>query len=270
MDSIILLIIIIILNLLGIISFIINYIEKYNNNNYGKMLHIIVPYRDRKNNLNKLLPRLEQYISRNYKVWVIEQYDKKLFRRGNLLNIGYKELKKRGIIKNTDDIVLHDVDDLPLIGKGADYSKSSMGVVRQLFGGSPNWKTLGGIILMNASDFEKVNGFSTRFIGYGKEDDDFYLRVQRAGMIIDRKNTSFRVDDPNEPRFEELEHDKPTITLDINIDRNKIVEDNIKRLQDSINNPTLQQKEGLNTTLYKIVSENVINNNTVKLSVLIK
>jgi len=231
-------------------------------------LHVIIPFRDRENNLKKLLPSLKKNISRKYKVWIIEQYDKKLFHKTFLLNSGYKEIKKRGLIQKNDDIVLHDVDNLPL--NCADYSKCTKGTVRHLFAGKPGWKTLGGVVLINSSDFEKVNGYSNKFIGYGLEDNDFYDRVNRVSLLIDSDNATYRFNNPNKKCFEEIQHDKKKIKIETNLNRNEIIKNNEKVLKENRKNPKLQHKEGLNTVNYKILSEEIIDNNTIQLKIISK
>jgi hypothetical protein len=144
-------------------------------------------------------------------------------------------------------------------GKGADYSSPPAGVIRHMFGGCPSWKTLGGVVMMRADSFERMNGYSSRFRGYGKEDNDFYVRAERSGLSIDRTTCSFRLDDPNpESRFEELAHSRDTLFE---------MKDNIVRLRHGLAHPELQGQEGLDTTGYEIVEEVHVNDRATKLVV---
>jgi hypothetical protein len=224
-------------------------------------LHILVPYRDREAHLKKLLPRLQSYLARPYHVWVIEQDDDELFCRGQLFNAGFLELVKRDLISDQDDIVLHDVDNLPIVGAGATYKPVKQGTIRHMFGGKRNWTCIGGVALLKASDFSKINGFSTRFHGYGREDNDFYNRVKQSKLSIDRSMCSYRFENQNLPRFEELAHARPTSK-----DRLK----NVPVLAEISKNPKLQQQEGLNTTKYTVNEFTPINDKATKILVKLK
>ena len=254
--------------------------------NHKYKLHILVPYRDRETHLKKLLPRLQSYLTRLYHVWVIEQDDDELFCRGQLFNAGFLELVKRGLINDQDDVVLHDVDNLPIMGAGANYGPVKQGTIRHMFGGKRNWACIGGVALLKASDFSKINGFSTRFHGYGKEDNDFYNRVKQSKLLIDRSTCSYRFENQNspirrsmparrnapgrrhlyrkrlhKPRFEELAHTRPS---------DKELSQNIPTLLETEKNPKLQQQEGLNTTEYIVNEFNPIDDKVTKILIKLK
>ena len=54
-------------------------------------LGIIVPYRDREQQLKRFLSHMKDYIKDiDYEIFIIEQSDDKPFNRGKLLNVGYK------------------------------------------------------------------------------------------------------------------------------------------------------------------------------------
>ena len=70
---------------------------------------IIIPYRNRQIQLNeyilKTVPLIEKYMP-NTLVLIVEQFnDNKLFNRGYLLNIGFKEFEN-----NSKYFITHDVD----------------------------------------------------------------------------------------------------------------------------------------------------------------
>jgi len=44
----------------------------------------------------------------------------------------------------------------------------------------------GGVTAFTRDQFEKVNGYSNRFWGWGGEDDEMFLRVRAKGMNIVR------------------------------------------------------------------------------------
>jgi N-terminal domain of galactosyltransferase/N-terminal region of glycosyl transferase group 7 len=84
---------------------------------------------------------------------------------------------------------LHDVDMVPA-ADSVDYGYTSG--VRHLatcvaqFGYDMPYRTYsGGVLLVNAGVFERVNGFSLSYWGWGGEDDDFYQRCRRHGIRIE-------------------------------------------------------------------------------------
>ena len=44
----------------------------------------------------------------------------------------------------------------------------------------------GGIVLLNKLTINNINGFSNSFYGWGGEDDDFYCRLVRNNITINR------------------------------------------------------------------------------------
>ena len=86
-----------------------------------KKLGIIVPYRNRFEQLQEFKKSIVEYLDSNtygdYVIIIVEQDDAKLFNRGMLLNIGFKQAKEHGC----DYVVFHDVDMLP---QNVDYSYS--------------------------------------------------------------------------------------------------------------------------------------------------
>ncbi len=47
----------------------------------------------------------------------------------------------------------------------------------------------GGVLAINIDHFEKANGYSNEYWGWGGEDDDFGLRLQNAGLHINRPDS---------------------------------------------------------------------------------
>ena len=50
----------------------------------------------------------------------------------------------------------------------------------------------GGVVAFNRVDFERVNGFSNDYWGWGYEDADLRLRCVRAGLSVDHRDGSFQ------------------------------------------------------------------------------
>jgi GT2 family glycosyltransferase len=158
-----------------------NYSRKKNVNKNQK-LTIVVPYRDRKVALDILIPNLIGYVEKqveNYEIIVVEQGDNNPFNKGKLNNIGFK-LKSN----NSTYVCFHDVD---LIPEFSDYSYPekpshlSSHCSQFAYINIPD-KIMGGVILLSNEHYEQVNGFSNEYVGWGKEDDDLYLRCEKENL----------------------------------------------------------------------------------------
>jgi len=131
---------------------------------------ILIPYRSREKHLDYFIkntvPLLKKHLE-NLKIIVIEQANDKLFNRGLLLNIGFKEnLDYENALYFT-----HDVDVNPKEETIINYYKNNLpdtntikGIYTSRFG------TLGGIICFLKEPFLKINGFPNNFWGWGVED----------------------------------------------------------------------------------------------------
>jgi hypothetical protein len=153
-------------------------------------LGVIIPYRDRYEQLIGFKKTLIEYL--NYKgidfeLIVVEQDDAKMFNRGKLLNIGFIYAKKL----KCNYVVFHDVDMLPL---DVDYSYSEIPLLL-----ASNFKTTDGIKKVSSDQyfsgvtlfpielFEKINGYSNEYWGWGYEDDDMLYRCQICDIPLDKK-----------------------------------------------------------------------------------
>jgi len=152
-----------------------------------KKLGVVVPYRNRPNQLSQFKQALKDFISTPYELIVVEQSDNKEFNRGKLLNIGFLKAEELGC----DYVVFHDIDMLPI---SADYSYSDFpvhlitdlklppGIKRDLF---DNY--FGGVTLFPTNVYRQINGYSNKYYGWGFEDDDVFLRCVENGIDIDTK-----------------------------------------------------------------------------------
>jgi hypothetical protein len=134
-------------------------------------LGVIVPYRNRNAHLQEFKKSIVEYLeSKNidFKIIIVEQDNAKLFNRGMLCNIGFIEAQK----KNCDYIVIHDVDMIPV---DVDYSYSKV-PVHLATDNIPFESYFGGMTLFPSNIFEKINGFSNLYWGWGFEDDDLRYR----------------------------------------------------------------------------------------------
>lgn len=189
-------------------------------------LGIVIPYRNRKAHLDKMLPHTISYFRRNTNYEplfvIVEQLDDLPFNRGALLNIGY--MLCRNIV---DYVCLHDVDYLPM---WADYSKPALptrvvwwGLHERPIGHGTNimakapdmW--LSAVVVMTKEQMEAANGYSNQYWGWGYEDMDITKRLDVAGWPFGRRDGTFIAIDHDSNAFTgEL---KPTEAAD----RNRIV-----------------------------------------------
>jgi N-terminal region of glycosyl transferase group 7/N-terminal domain of galactosyltransferase len=160
---------------------------------YQKKLAIVVPYRDRSQHLSQFIPHMQTYFERDkldrnikYSILIIEQSQGKKFNRGKLKNCGFEIAKA-----NHDYFCFHDIDYLPI---WADYSYCEC-PTRLIWYGltlSENYETFfGGVVLFNKEDFLNLNGYSNEYWGWGFEDVDLFVRIQRNGLQVDKRDGTF-------------------------------------------------------------------------------
>ena len=140
-------------------------------------LGVIVPYRNRYEHLQEFKKSIVEYLeSKNidFKIIIVEQDNAKLFNRGMLCNIGFIEAQK----ENCDYIVIHDVDMIPV---DVDYSYSNV-PVHLATDNIPFESYFGGMTLFPTDIFQKINGFSNLYWGWGFEDDDLRYRCVRKSV----------------------------------------------------------------------------------------
>ena len=133
-------------------------------------LAIVVPFRDRFDELLIFVPRISRFLQKqgiDYKIYVINQKDLYRFNRASLINVGFLISRSE-----CDYMAMHDVDLLPL-NPNLTYHYPSDGPFHLA---APNlhpkyhYKTfVGGILLIKREDFERVNGLSNNYWGWGLE-----------------------------------------------------------------------------------------------------
>lgn len=140
-------------------------------------LGIVVPYRNRYQHLTRFLTNIQAYLDKTdlkYTIILVEQDNASSFNRGMLCNIGFLEAKRQ----KCNYVVFHDVDMIPI---DVDYSYSDHPV--HLATDNIHFKSyFGGITLFPADIFEKLNGFSNLYWGWGFEDDDLRYRCVKNGV----------------------------------------------------------------------------------------
>jgi hypothetical protein len=109
----------------------------------------------------------------DYRIIIVQQDDAKLFNRGMLLNIGFKYAKKM----KCNYVVFHDIDMLPF---RVDYSYTEVPIHMATRFRNMN-RTIfdeyfGGVTMFPIDLFEKINGYSNKYWGWGYEDTDLLYR----------------------------------------------------------------------------------------------
>lgn len=150
---------------------------------------IIVPYRQREEQLHAFLTYMHNYLPQqliHYRIFLVEQFDHKPFNRAMLFNIGAQVAAEYGF----PCLILHDVDLLPL-NSGQIYACSER--PRHMSSALDHWRfrlpyrgLFGGVVAINTAQYQQINGMSNLYYGWGGEDDDLYERLQALNIDICR------------------------------------------------------------------------------------
>lgn len=166
---------------------------------YGKKIAIIVPYRDRREQLDTFIPHMIEFFKNkevDYEIFVIEQSDDKPFNYGKLCNIGFSLLKDK-----FDYFCFHDVDMLP-VNDDCDYNYIHVGgypvhLATRVSAHRyklPYLEYMGGVVMFSKEDFEKVNGYSNEYWGWGFADLDLLHRCRISDVELDEETVFPRID----------------------------------------------------------------------------
>lgn len=194
------------------------------------MTTIVVPYRDRANHLAIFKDYLRNV---NARIVVIEQSnDGRKFNRGKLLNIGFELFKA-----DTSHFIFHDVDMLPADLSIYDNLHDCAHLAHYVSQFDYRWlgaEYFGGVNMFSKEVFERINGFSNEFYGWGGEDNELLIRCRLNGITpIYIKGT-----------FESLGH---------KLNReNQTFRENWRKFKRA--NATTIERDGLNSLVYNIES----------------
>jgi hypothetical protein len=144
----------------------------------------IVPYRDREQQYQFFSKHMKTVLSKveSYEIFYIHQNDTRSFNRGAMKNIGFLMVKNRYPESYFNiTLVFNDIDIMPFTPGFLDYS-TTQGTVKHFYGYK---HTLGGIVSIQACDFEAINGFPN-FWAWGYEDNELQHRVKNYGLHLDR------------------------------------------------------------------------------------
>ncbi|XP_057323687.1 beta-1,4-galactosyltransferase 7 isoform X2 [Microplitis mediator] len=163
-----------------------DYVVKRNKISQNK-LAVLVPFRDRFEELLQFAPHMKQFLDKqniDYHIFILHQVDKFRFNRASLINVGFIFVKN-----DYDYIAMHDIDLLPL-NDNLSYGFPDNGPFHI---SSPelhpryHYPTfIGGILLVSRKHYLAVNGMSNKYWGWGLEDDEFYVRLKEANLKVYR------------------------------------------------------------------------------------
>lgn len=157
---------------------------------------IIIPYRDREDHLNILIPALQnKFEDMDYEIIVSEQNDNDNFNISAVQNIATKYATGNVYIFHQvdyvpSDDVSYEINDQPILParRGLFLDKDgNRRDVNDIPGGYRNWENeidpnfYGGVIVLRQDMFEKINGFNPMYKGWGNEDEDLRERLKMAG-----------------------------------------------------------------------------------------
>lgn len=169
---------------------------------------IIIPYRNREEHLNILLPQLIKVCANlDYEIIISEQADNDNFRIACVENIGVT-------IATGDVFIFNQVDYVPTddvsYTDGSPFRPAKRGIfliedmtaerpIEDIPGGYRQWRTqipqnfYGGVLVLSREHFEKVNGFNPLYIGWGNEDEDMRARIIFAKLPVIHGNGTFYI-----------------------------------------------------------------------------
>lgn len=163
-------------------------------------ISIIIPYRDRREHLDILVPVLRGKFP-DSEIIVVEQDNKDKFQKACLLNFGFT-------YSTGDLVIFHDVDYVPRAGNRYydetshvylpvryvkfvynDFTEKSIETIPQgyryfITGVDDNF--FGGVLTFKRSAFQYINGACPLYVGWGCEDEDLRNRALYYGLTITR------------------------------------------------------------------------------------
>ena len=168
---------------------------------------IVICYRNRTSQLNMFLRHMHPYLQRqnlDYRIIVVEQTFSMPFNRAKLFNVGFTEALK---LHPYPCFIFHDVDLLPqhsgnvyACTKQPRHMSSCLDTFRYNL---PYKDLFGGAIAISSKQFEMINGYNNDFYGWGGEDDDFYNRIEKYGLRVERFH-------PDVSKYTMIAHNKET------------------------------------------------------------
>ncbi len=221
-----------------------------------KKLSLIIPYRDRQDQLRAYSDHILKYFTHDkidrdipIAVTVVEQEEGLPFNIGAIRNVGFD------LTREFDYHCFHDVDFLPiwtdhrypagptrLLWFGAEVRPLEPGSKIGAFHKRDTY--FSGVVMFNREDFECVNGYSNEYWGWGSEDDDMRTRCQLEHLKIQHRDGY----------YQSLQHKSEGYTSDGAL--NEIgLQNNVKREEKfhAMKNDGTYKTEGLSSLRYEVL-----------------
>lgn len=194
-------------------------------------LGIIIPHRHREYHLKQLLSVLHPTLQRQklqYQIFVIHQKGEDTFNKARLLNAGVREALK--IDPTINCFIMHDVDLVIEDERNLYYCNDK--IARHISAGIDKYNyelpydgLFGGIVALTREQFERINGYSNEYWGWGCEDDDMFIRVVHSCVGLEHVLNKFahykmiyhphdKENSMNSNRFSKLIHAKERQYID--------------------------------------------------------
>lgn len=176
-----------------------------------------LPVRRFKSCLDEFLPKFQSYLDGsigkgNYDLIMVEEHSPETttFNLGRTINIAFDVLKSS--MEDSDMFMFHPIDILPIDTNYAVEKNTKfcmLGYKPFIFHVFKSQKFLDGhyyykFLCMKKHDYEKVNGFTNKFVGWGGEDDEFFLRLEINKVELDaavNEYTRLTHDGSNGPNY---------------------------------------------------------------------
>lgn len=141
---------------------------------------IIVPYRDRSDQLAQFIPHMRAYMP-DARILIVEQAEGKEWNREKLFNVAVREYPD-------DFYIFHDIDMLPI---EVDYA-SNPGVT-QLAGSKIQLKGyLGGVTMFDHDTYVKAGGYNNEYWGGRAGDNEMRFNLQRLKIPVLELHGTFK------------------------------------------------------------------------------
>jgi len=224
---------------------------------------LCIPYRNRQAHLDYFLlhsvPLLVKLLPNVHIVIIEQSEDKKLFNRGKLLNIAFKEYEHK-----TMYYITHDIDINPTEETISKHYSKTVGENEILGIYTSCYDTLGGIVKFQSLTIHTCNGFPNDYWGWGVEDKALQNRCVFHNMKISKNILN---NDPLRGTYFKILNDIDDRTRSKDFDKRTDLEYTDFQKLHATAKKRMIQSSGINTLSYKILSTTEVDAHVTRLLV---